>query len=68
LQLRRTSKEDLWKRDLKEFLEKLDEVEQKEREDSVVRFRPLLNPSYNNNTVQLIISVTTNLLVQGFET
>ena len=30
------SKEDLWKRDLKEFLEKLDEVEQKEKDDAVV--------------------------------
>ena len=30
------SKEDLWKRDLKELSAKLDEVEQKEREDSVV--------------------------------
>jgi hypothetical protein len=30
------SKEDLWKRDLKEFLEKLDEVEQNEKDDAVV--------------------------------
>lgn len=37
LQLRKTSKEELWRYDLKEFLAKLDEVEQKEREDAVVR-------------------------------
>ena len=35
-QLRRMSKEDLWKRDLKELGAKLDEVEQKERDDAVV--------------------------------
>lgn len=34
--LKRTSKEELWERDLKEFLTKLDEVELKEREDDVV--------------------------------
>lgn len=35
-ELRRTSKEDMWRRDLREFLKKLDEVESKEREDDSV--------------------------------
>ncbi len=35
-ELRRTSKEDMWRKDLKEFLKKLDEVEAKEREDDSV--------------------------------
>jgi len=34
--LRKTSKEQLWERDLEEFLTKLDEVEAKEREDDLV--------------------------------
>jgi DNA topoisomerase-2 len=37
--LRETSKEDLWKRDLKEFLAKLDEVERIEREDDEAAMR-----------------------------
>jgi len=35
--LRRTSREDMWRNDLKEFLKKLDEVESKEREDDSVK-------------------------------
>ena len=34
--LRDMTKEDLWKRDLTEFIEKLDEVERQEREDDIV--------------------------------
>lgn len=37
---------------MKEFLEKLDEVEQKEREDSVVRFQPVLDLSYTEPPAQ----------------
>ncbi len=34
--LKRTSKEELWERDLNEFLKKLDEIEAKEREEDLV--------------------------------
>lgn len=51
----------MWRHDLKEFLAKLDEVEQKEREDAAVR-KKTFEVSTDFGSSEILLKILTSLL------